>query len=176
MSASRLYNTLIRCPGLHQSFSLAPPSSPHPRRHSGFGQPTIGRSATSNRPLPFLLFHFAWLFLTPDQRQLLATSFPLMMLYAHLRLRALQKGNAISYLRTPRSNPDETSPVDMARALDMGCALLRFNLIYGDLIHWFGGFYTDAHRDWSAVFEQLQAVDDCIPPPGYPKVNLHWLF
>ena len=109
-------------------------------------------------------------------RQHLATSFPPMMLYAHLHLRALQKGNAISYLRTPRSNPDETSPVDMARALDMGCALLRFNLIYGDLIHWLGGFYTDAHRDWSAVFEQLQAVDDCIPPPGYPKVNLHWLF
>jgi hypothetical protein len=59
----------------------------------------------------------------------------------------------------------------MDRAHDLGCALLRFNFRYGDLIRWLGGPYTDSHRNWDEVFDQLNCVMDIKPPPGFPPLD-----
>ena len=160
-------------PSLYQSDNLQPPRRPHIWRHRGFGQAVIGRRCYSDVPLPFLMFHFAWPFLSPSLRLMLATSFGVMKLYARLRRRAVIRN--IDYLRHPRPPPDD-SPVDQHRALDMGCALLRFNFIYGDMIRWLGGPYTDDHRDWSSVFDQLNMVADQPPPPGYPPIDYDRVF
>ena len=92
-----------------------------------------------------------------------------MLLYARLRLRAFTKPN-LDHLCAVRG-PDDSSPVDETRVLDMGCALMRFNFLHGDLIRWLGGPYTDAHRDWNSVFDQLNAVSECPSPTGYAPID-----
>ena len=98
-----------------------------------------------------------------------------MILYVRLRRRAFLRRNMIDYLRLPRG-PPTSDPLSNSRSLDMGCVLLRFNFIYGDLIRWLGGAYTDAHRDWNHVFDQLNLVADCEPPSGYPRVDYDRLY
>ena len=49
----------------------------------------------------------------------------------------------------------------------MGCALMRFNFNYGDLIRWLGGPYTDAHRKWSDTFSTVDSLRHHPPPKGY---------
>jgi hypothetical protein len=87
------------------------------------------------------------------------------MAYAHLRYSATT--TEVDSLLQPRHHP-EAAPVDPMRVHRLGCALLRFNFVYGDLVRWLGGPYTDAHRDWSDVFAALETVRDRPPPPGFP--------
>jgi hypothetical protein len=89
-----------------------------------------------------------------------------MLSYATLRLAASKAD--LSPLQNPLPPPD-TSPIDATRVHLMGCALLRFNCNYGDLIRWLGGPYTDAHRNWVDVFAELETVRDCPPPDSFPS-------
>jgi hypothetical protein len=90
---------------------------------------------------------------------------PAVLAYAHLRFQATTTD--VSPLLLPRAPPD-SAPVDPIRIHRLGCALLRFNFLYGDLVRWLEGPYTDAHRDWSSVFAELELVRDCPPPQGFP--------
>lgn len=89
-----------------------------------------------------------------------------MSCYANLRFAAANAD--LSPLLLPRPAPD-SSPIDEQRVHLLGCAFLRFNCDYGDLVRWLGGPYTDAHRDWEATFSTLETVRDCPPPPGFPE-------
>lgn len=98
-----------------------------------------------------------------------------MTLYARLRLRLFQRRHLLAYLQDPRPAPDD-SAVNQARVLDMGAALLAFDFDYGNLLRWLGGAYTDAHRDWTQVFDDLSAAQDISPPVGYPPVDYERCF
>ena len=58
------------------------------------------------------------------------------------------------------------------RALQFGVALLRFNFIYGDFVHWLGGEYTNADRDWPSTFNAIHARSSFPPPPGLPLPDI----
>ena len=90
---------------------------------------------------------------------------PVFSSYAKLRIAATRVD--IQPLLAQRPPPDD-SPIDSDRVLQMGCALLRFNFNYGDLVRWLGGPYTASHRDWDTTFIDLETVRHFTPPPGYP--------
>jgi hypothetical protein len=96
-----------------------------------------------------------------------------MLSYATLRLAASTQD--LSPLLAPRPPPD-TSPIDAVRVHLMGCAFLRFNCNYGDLIRWLGGPYTDEHRNWEDVFATLETVRDCPPPDRFPHPDYERTF
>ena len=50
----------------------------------------------------------------------------------------------------------------------MGCALLRFQCDYGDLVRWLRGPYTNEHRDWAKLKAAIDTVADIPPPPDFP--------
>ena len=107
----------------------------------------------------------SWDFLHPLERYNLSVAHSAFLSYAKLRKAASTAD--LSPLLAQRPAPDD-SPIDNKRVLLMGCALLRFNLNFGDLIRWLGGPYTNAHRDWSATFAHLETVRHCLPPSGFP--------
>lgn len=88
-----------------------------------------------------------------------------MLAYAKLRLKASSAN--LSPLLEQRPQAD-SSPIDETRVQLMGCAFLRFNCDYGDLIRWLGGPYTDEHRDWHDTFAKLESVRNCPPPDNFP--------
>ena len=53
----------------------------------------------------------------------------------------------------------------------MAVALLCFNFLYGDLIRWLQGPYTNAHRDWDDVFTSLEGVTSTTANHGHPRVD-----
>ena len=59
-------------PAQFQEFPLWPPAPPFRRRFRGFGREVLGRSASYDRPSPFLILHLTWSFLQPIDRCLLA--------------------------------------------------------------------------------------------------------
>ena len=69
---------------IFRSTTLRPPHSPHRRRHEGFGQETICRSAAHDAPSPFLIFYFACPYLHPLDRAALAAAHPAVLAYAKL--------------------------------------------------------------------------------------------
>jgi hypothetical protein len=98
-------------------------------------------------------------------RQLLLSACPILISYAILRMHASTAD--ISPLLSARHAPD-SRPIDETRVHLMGCAFLRFNCDYGDLIRWLGGPYTDSHRNWTDTFAMFETVRDCPPPDKFP--------
>ena len=128
----------------------------------------LGRSASYDRPSPFLILHLAWSFLQPIDRCLLAAVHPAFHQYARLRQTAMAA--PIHRLLQPRPPPSDR-PISKQRTDSMAAALLRFDFNYGDLLRWLGGPYTNSHRNWDDVFLALEAVSSQEPPPGYPSVD-----
>jgi len=89
-----------------------------------------------------------------------------MSCYAVLRQQAASAD--LSPLRAPRPAPD-SSPIDPNRVHLIGCAFLRFNCNYGDLIRWMEGPYTNAHRNWDDAFATFETVRNETPPPHFPN-------
>lgn len=54
----------------------------------------------------------------------------------------------------------------------MSCALIRFNFVYADLIRWLAGEYTNAHRDWSSVFQLADQIAKVPTPVGSPPIDI----
>jgi hypothetical protein len=96
-----------------------------------------------------------------------------MTLYAKLRETASTVN--LSPLRDQRPPPD-SSAIDEHRVHLLGCAFLRFNCDYGDMIRWLEGPYTDSHRDWSSAFAQFEEVRHATPPPGFPPPDYERTF
>jgi hypothetical protein len=146
--------------------ALTPPSNPLPRRFRNFGAVSSGRSAYTDPPSPFLIIHHIWTYVSDCDRLALTHTHPAILAYARLRYQATSAD--LSGLLLPRAPPD-SSPVDPIRVHYLGCALLRFNFVYGDLVRWLEGPYTDAHRNWSDVFATLEMARDRAPPQGFPE-------
>jgi hypothetical protein len=60
--------------------------------------------------------------------------------------------------------------IDMLRK--NGCAILRFTLVYGDLVQWFEGECTNINVDYGTMSNNLEDLRTVEMPPGYPKVDL----
>jgi hypothetical protein len=116
-------------------------------------------------PTPHYVIHNAWDYLLPKDRQTLITACPIFLSYALLRMHAATID--ITPLQLPRPPPD-SSPIDDHRVHLMGCAFLRFNCDYGDLIRWLEGPYTDSHRNWTDTFATLETVRESPPPATFP--------
>ena len=112
------------------------------------------------------MFHLAWDYLEERDRLSLVLTSTSMYKYAKLREQASTAD--LSPLLLPRPPPD-ASPIDEHRVTLMGCAFLRFNCDYGDMIRWLEGPYTDYHRDWDKTFAELESVRQCTPAKGFPK-------
>jgi hypothetical protein len=53
-----------------------------------------------------------------------------------------------------------------------GCSLLRFDFIYGDLVRWLEGEYTNCDVYQDTMFNNMDDLRTTDMPQGYPKVNL----
>jgi len=92
--------------------------------------------------------------------------------HAYATLRQQASSIDLSPLLQPRPSPTAAT-IDPARVHLMGCALLRFQCDYGDLIRWLRGPYTNAHRDWSTMISTFNSVRHCSPPPEFPTPDLN---
>jgi len=152
-------------PSIFDHFPLTPPWDPKPSRYKGFGARDPQRTIANIQPPAYFIIHLAWDFLHPSDRQTIATDLPVFHAYARLRQQASTAD--LSPLLAPRPTPT-AKPIDTHRVLLMGCALLRFQCDYGDLIRWLRGPYTNAHRDWTAVRSAFEATQSHQPPPAFP--------
>ena len=156
-------------PKKYQYYPITRPASPFYRRYHGFGRVVKGRSATHDKPSIFLMVHFAWKFLLPIDRCMLAAIHPAFGSYAALRASAMSAD--ISKLLQPRPPPSDRDISDK-RVHAWASLLLRFDFNYGDSIRYVGGPYTNAHRNWDDTFLHLETVSSITPPPGYPPVDM----
>jgi hypothetical protein len=108
-----------------------------------------------------------------DRRQLdlVATAW---RAYIHLRLAAAT--TSLAPLREPRPAPNpllKPAQLPQQRSDLFGCALLRFHFIYGNMVRWLGGEYTNRHRDWSSVFKAILRRPAIPAPASFPPPDYH---
>jgi hypothetical protein len=131
----------IAYPALHPLFanSPIPPLRPHLyQRKVSFGKDRIGISATTSTVNFNLLLHFAYDFLTIEERQVVfAKAVP--QLHAYVQLRRGATFTSVHYLRTPRNLKPIQPALNDKRIYNLAHALLRFNFEYPDLVRWLGG-------------------------------------
>lgn len=147
---------------------IFPPRSPMLWRFTGFGRRNPLICARHADPSPYLILHHAWDYISMVDRSKLASATPVMRAYALLRKDALLQ--SVAELRAPRP-PTSGAGISRRRARLMGCALLRFDFHYGDLIRWLGGEYTNEHRNWGSTFQAVNALKDHPVQPGYPGID-----
>jgi hypothetical protein len=147
---------------------IYPPWPPLRSRLFGGHKRSPLRCAHHDCPSPFLIFHHSWEFLDPLDRYHLSAAFPIMRDYAKLCLSA-----ASTSLATLRDDcpPVDGSAIDKQRGWLMGVALLRFDFLYGNLVRWLGGEYTNAFHDWEEAFKIVDSVRHHPVPPGYPPLD-----
>ena len=164
-------------PGLDRQFGETRFRAPAPylrRQRYGFGRDHAQVSSTYKSHLsPFTAMHFAWDYLTIDDRKTLAGAFPPMESYSNLRKRATYlEVDSLQASRGPPTPDELERPVDKRRSYKMAVALLRFDFIYPRLIRWLGGLYTYEHRDFDAVWDIVEHTAKPAPiPTGYPAVD-----
>ncbi len=145
------------------------PWSPNRRRRWGFGTPHKDRTVVADSPLPHGFIHFAWSWLTPQERQQATMACSQWFLYHKLRCYSMWAPIAtLKHARPPPGNPT-TLPMD--RALLYASALLRFHFNYGDFVRWLGGEYTNRNRYWDDTFTTLQEARVRQPPQNFPPAD-----
>jgi hypothetical protein len=145
------------------------PWSPLRRRRWGFGIPSKHRSSVSSRPQAQQIFHHAWTYLTPQDRFQVAIAYPVMHDYVALRSFAVTE--SIASLKHQRLPPGKPKKLDPVLAHRYGAALLRFNFVYGDMIRWLGGEYTNRHRDWQQIFNDIESRPARPAPAHVPPAD-----
>ena len=156
------------------SLWLTRPWQPHRRRRYGFGAVSSDRSATTDCPTFFHVFHHTWTFLLPVERRRCQQSSPALLRYSFQRVHAAV--TSIASLRAPRPSPSKPLAIDRPRTRLFGSALLRFDFLHGDLVRWLAGEYTNRHRDWTDTFRRLQSPSRIgqprrLPPPDFPRAQ-----
>jgi hypothetical protein len=101
------------------------------------------------------------------ERSRLCIAYPIMVDYDKLWLSAVPESIAI--LRENRP-PVDGFPIDKNRSWLMGVSLLRFNFIYGDLVRWLGGEYTNSFR--SGVANGMITIPRS--PPNTMQFTIHY--
>jgi hypothetical protein len=89
--------------------------------------------------------------------------------YAFQRVHAAV--NSVSVLREPRPPPIKPTSIDSPRTRLFGSALLRFDFIYGDMVRWLAGEYTNRHRNWTDTFHNLQRQTRRGHPRSLPQAD-----
>jgi hypothetical protein len=108
------------------------------------------------------IFHHAWTYLlTPQDRFQVAIAYPVMHDYVALRRFAVTE--SIASLKHQRLPPGKPKKLDPVLAHRYGTALLRFNFVYGDMIRWLGGEYTNRHHDWQQIFNDIESRATSVP-------------
>ena len=153
---------------------LTRPWQPHRRRRYGFGAVSSARSATTDCPTIFHVFHQTWPFLLPVERRRCQQSSSALLHYSFQRVHAAV--TSIASLRAPRPSPSKPISIDRVRTRLFGSALLRFDFVHGDLVRWLSGEYTNRHRDWTETFRRLQSPPRLghprrLPPPDFPRAQ-----
>jgi hypothetical protein len=159
-------------PNCYLENPVAPLNEPTVRRRRNFGRRSPTRSAVHDTPSPFWLMHMAWRFCSPNSREEMCKTHVCMADYARLRLDAFIHRLVIrEALRAPRKPPELEPPLDPFRARFMGAALLSFDFDYGDLVRWLEGEYTNKHRDWDALQQQVNLAMQTPQLDGYPALE-----
>jgi len=172
---------------------LCPPICPLRRHAFGCGRAVASISTVHDRPAPFLLVHWAWPFLTPQDRAALCgfprslspmdtlppghESSPLTVFTAYARLRSQACSQSIGYLRQPRF-PSTPLPatIPARRAHDNAIALLRYHFDYADFIRSMAFTYTYQGRDLDAIWDLIDSVAHLPQAPGWPAVDFDRAF
>jgi hypothetical protein len=116
-----------------------------------------------------LVYHvcqFVWNFLTPTERVLLRSSSLPFDAYAIWRNQALRKETKSLPLERPA--PIGT-PFSIDRVRKNGCTLLRFDFIYGNLVRWLEGEYTNFNIDYDTMFDNLDNLRTTQILPRLPQ-------
>ena len=148
---------------------LTRPWQPHQRRHYGFGSTSKNRSATTDIPTLLHVVHQLWPFLDPIDRQQLQQLSPSILRYSFQRIHAVI--HSVAHLRQNRPPPTKPSSIDQPRTRLFGSVLLRFDFIYGDMVRWLSGEYTNRHRNWTDTFQNLQQPARMGRPRGLPPAD-----
>ena len=148
------------------------PWQPFRPRNFGFGAAQAGRSTVHDRPNPMMAVHYAWSFLSLEDRSAAVATHPSWWKYAKLRSDSVV--TPISCLRAPRTwIPTDKYPttLDPERAQLHSLSLLRFDFDHGDVIRWLGGEYTNAHRQFDEEWVKILHAMDKFPPKECPPVH-----
>ena len=150
------------------------PWPPLRRRRYGFGKISSERSATTTAPTFLHIFHHLWPHLLPIDRFNCHRSCLATLRYSFQRVHSAL--TPISSLRATRPSPGKPTHIDQPRTRLFGSALLRFDFIYGDLVRWLSGEYTNRSRDWQETFRSLQEPPRLgsprgLPPADYPRAQ-----
>ena len=54
----------------------------------------------------------------------------------------------------------------------MACALLHFDFVYSDFIHWLGGEYMNDYQNWSDIFQIVDTTCNVPIPTGHPPIDI----
>jgi hypothetical protein len=121
-----------------------------------------------------MFIHFTWPFLSPvDRRQLnfVATAWG-----EYISLCRAAATTSLSPLQEPQLAPNpmlKPTQLPLQWSHLFSCALLRFHFIYGDMVRWLGGEYTNRHRHWSRVFRDILRRPSISAPASFPPPNYH---
>ena len=99
---------------------------------------------------------------------------PFLLQYSYQRIHAAV--TSVAVLRVPQPLPTKPRSINVSRTRLFGSALLRFDFIYGDLVRWLAGEYTNRHRNWVDTFHRLQdpprqGHPRGLPPPDFPRAQ-----
>ena len=148
---------------------LFPPKDSMARRFYGCGKDNPDVSTRHSTPSGFLLIHFAWSFLSDEDRLRLGLLVsPVFRLYGRLRMRASTYDISPLWLDKP---PPCGADIDPLTVQHSAVCLLRFNFDYGDFIRAFGGRYTYEGRDWDSRWDIVDSIAQVDPPSGYPPID-----
>ena len=153
--------------------TIAPPMTTLRRQRHGFGRDTGTINCTHTTPSPYLLIHYAWEFLSTNEKKTLGEKTSVYFdTYASMRQKAMTEDiSAVRVERETATEADLKKPVDKCRAYHLAIALMRFDYTYAHLIRWLGGTYTYQHRDFQAVFDLVDLARKHPIPDGFPPVD-----
>jgi hypothetical protein len=90
---------------------------------------------------------------------------------AYQLLRQYAATHSVASLKQLRPPPGKPSNLDPIQSRLYGAALLRFNFVYGDLIRWLSGEYTNRHRDWAKVYNTFHQRSAREAPTHLPPAD-----
>mmetsp|Transcript_4851 Transcript_4851/g.11525 ORF Transcript_4851/g.11525 Transcript_4851/m.11525 type:complete len:935 (-) Transcript_4851:1191-3995(-) len=158
-------------------FPFTRPWKPTRKRRWGFGKVRKNRFCAHDQVNPKSMIHFAWGFLSCQDRYRAICAFPQWHQYA--RLRRFASTTSVVGLKAPRPMPKTGLPktLDRNRAWLNSAGLLRFDFNHGDFVRYLGGEYTNRHRDFNAEWDVIDAtMNRKSVPKDYPPVKFESAF
>ena len=159
---------------LYSTVSVTRPWNPTRRRMWGFGTPSQSRSTVTATLHLHHIFHHIWPYLLPVEKFRSSQASPPLVFY--IRLRYVANYKSIHHLQVHQRSPAPSKLLNHQLAINCGCALLRFNFVYGDFLRWLSGEYTNRHRNWESTFQKFQSRSTRAPSPTQPPADFERAF